>query len=201
MIDTRDKAERDQLERVRLENERLVLEKALAERERALAAREAALHQQESPPASAPVTARKRIDKNVLTNEGLVKLADAGYDEAFLMELIRRRPSKFDTTVDGLSYLAQAGLTQQLVRTVLALDEWERARKAEELAGAAAPPTPVAAGSAPALPPTTIPAGMKEVRQKVMVPQGQLRAGERGVMMLEPSGERWYWVPDGVANR
>ena len=49
--------------------------------------------------------------------------------------------------------------------------------------------------------PMAIPAGMKEIQQKVMVPQGQLRAGERGVMMLEPSGERWYWVPDGGSNR
>lgn len=199
MIEARERAERDRMERAHLDREREAREQMLAERERALAAREAALRKPDPEPEPLPVV-RKRVDRAVLTNEGLVKLADAGYDEAFLMELIRRRPSKFDTTVEGLSYLMQAGLTQQLVRTVLAVDEWERARKAEELAGAV-PPAPVAGGSMPPPPPAAIPAGMKEVRQKVMVPQGQLRAGERGVMMLAPSGERWYWVPDGSANR
>ncbi|MEP7363363.1 MAG: hypothetical protein ABI972_08920, partial [Acidobacteriota bacterium] len=200
MIESRDKAERDRMDWARVERERQAMEQSLAERERALAAREAALRRPEPQPEPQPQpVVRKRVDKNLLTNEGLVKLADAGYDETFLLELIRRRPSKFDTTVEGLSYLMQAGLTQQLVRTVLAVDEWERARRAEALAGASAATT--VAGGQPPSPPATIPAGMKEIHQKVMVPQGQLRAGERGVMMLEPSGERWYWVPDGSANR
>lgn len=192
LAEAREKAERERDERVRLERERLALEQSLAERERALEAREAALAKPQ-PDSETPPAARKRVDKNLLTNEGLVKLAEAGYDETFLMELIRRRPSKFDTTVEGLSYLMQAGLTQQLVRTVLAVDEWNRAGKAEALAFAAAP------GAASA--PPAIPADMREIRQKVLVPQGQLRAGERGVMMLEPSGERWYWVPDEKSNR
>jgi hypothetical protein len=186
MIESRNKAERERTEWARLERERQAMEQSLAERERALSARETAMRKPDSD-AEPPPVARKRVDKNLLTNEGLVKLADAGYDEVFLIQLIRRRPSKFDTTVEGLSYLMQAGLTQQLVRTVLAVEEWERAGRAEELAGAP--------------PPTTIPAGMKEVRQKVWVPHGELRPGERGVMLLEPSGERWYWVPDGSAYR
>lgn len=199
-----DRAVRARAEWARVERERQEMERALAERERLLAAREAALrppdpeHEPEPEPKYPPVM-RKRVDRNVLTNEGLVRLADAGYDEVFLMELIRRKQGKFDTTVEGLSYLMRAGLSQQLVRTVLAVEEWERARRAEELAGVSNPP-PVATGAPPVAPPVAIPAGMKEVRQKVMVPDGQLRAGERGVMMLAPSGERWYWVPD-AANR
>jgi len=198
LIEERARAGQARADWVRSERERLAMERALAERERAVSIREAAVRQPEPEPEPA-APARKRLDRNLLTNHGLVKLADAGYDEVFLMELIRRRPSQFDTTVEGLSYLMQEGLSQQLVRTVLAVDEWERARRAEELAGASMP-APLA--GAPAQPPTVeIPAGMIEVRQKVMVPQGQLRAGERGVMMLAPSGERWYWVPDGAGSR
>lgn len=199
-----DRAVRERAEWARVERERQEMERTLAQRERTLAAREAALRQPEpepepQPEPKYPPVMRKRVDRNVLTNEGLVRLADAGYDEVFLMELIRRKQGKFDTTVEGLSYLMRAGLSQQMVRTVLAVEEWERARRAEELAGVS-PPPPVASGAPPAAPPVAIPAGMKEVRQKVMVPDGQLRAGERGVMMLAPSGERWYWVPD-AANR
>lgn len=201
LAEERDKTERAKAEWARVERERQEMERQLAELERTVSAREAAMRQPEPGPEAEPKyppVMRKRVDRNVLTNEGLVRLADSGYDEVFLMELIRRKPAKFDTTVEGLSYLMRAGLSQQLVRTVLAVEEWERARRTEELATAA--PPPIAGGIPPAIQPPAIPAGMKEVKQKVMVPDGQLRAGERGVMMLAPSGERWYWVPDG-ANR
>lgn len=198
-MEENDRAERARAEWARVERERQEMERKLAERERAVAVREAAVREPEpeTEPSTPQPPPKRRVDRNLLTNEGLVKLADAGYDEVFLMELIRRKPAKFDTTIEGLSYLMRAGLSQQLVRTVLAVEEWERARRSEEMANVA--PPPMSGGNVPT-PPVSIPAGMKEIRQKVMVPDGQLRAGERGMMVLAPSGERWYWVPD-AANR
>lgn len=190
LLEEREREEKARQEWERAGRERREKEQALEERERNLAAREAAAR---SPAAEAPAErpARKRIDRNLLSNEGLVRLAEAGYDEVFLMDLIRRKAARFDTSVEGLEYLMKAGLSQQLVRSVLAVEEWERARRNEELAAAQA--------GTPERAPADLPADMKPVRQKLMVPGGQLRAGERGRMMLAPSGERWYWVPDAGA--
>ncbi|MCC6591522.1 MAG: hypothetical protein IT168_32850 [Bryobacterales bacterium] len=57
-----------------------------------------------------------------LTNQGLVQLAEAGYSEAFLLDLIQTRPTRFDTSVGGLVYLAKQGLSEKLLRTVAGLD-------------------------------------------------------------------------------
>ena len=57
-----------------------------------------------------------------ITNQGLVQLAEAGYSEAFLLDLIQTRPTRFDTTVGGLVYLAKQGLSEKLLRTVAGLD-------------------------------------------------------------------------------
>ncbi|MCC6294856.1 MAG: hypothetical protein IT164_19550 [Bryobacterales bacterium] len=185
-VEDRGRIERAREEWSRAERASRDREQALEERERALEKREEAARRAAAE--ASPPEAHRRMDRNLLTNEGLVRLAEAGYDEVFLMDLIRRKTARFDTSVEGLTYLMKAGLSQQLVRAVLALEEWERARRSEELAGAAAQGVP-----------EDMPSGMKPVRQKLMVPGGQLRAGERGRMMLAPSGERWYWVPDAVA--
>lgn len=185
LVEDRGRIERAREEWSRAERASRDREQALEERERALEKREEAARRAAAE--ASPPEAHRRMDRNLLTNEGLVRLAEAGYDEVFLMDLIRRKTARFDTSVEGLAYLMKAGLSQQLVRAVLALEEWDRARRSEDLAGAAA-------GVREEMPPD-----MKPVRQRLMVPGGQLRAGERGRMMLAPSGERWYWVPDAVA--
>jgi hypothetical protein len=58
-----------------------------------------------------------------LTNQGLVQLAEAGYSEEFLLDLIKSRPARFDTSVEGLVYLARQGLSEKLVRAVARLDK------------------------------------------------------------------------------
>lgn len=56
-----------------------------------------------------------------LTNQGLVQLAEAGYSEQFLLDLIKSRPARFDTSVEGLVFLARQGLSENLVRAVARL--------------------------------------------------------------------------------
>lgn len=64
-----------------------------------------------------------------ITNQGLVQLAEAGYSEAFLLDLIQTRPTRFDTTVGGLVYLAKQGLSEKLLRTVAGLDAKQQEEK------------------------------------------------------------------------
>jgi hypothetical protein len=76
----------------------------------------------ESP--SAPLRAPQT---NLITNEGLVTLARAGYDEDFLIDLMRIKRCRFDTSVEGLAYLAGQGISERLVKAALRLESQSRA--------------------------------------------------------------------------
>jgi hypothetical protein len=75
---------------------------------------------------------RVPLDRNTLTNEGVVTLALAGYGEPFIAELIRSKPVKFDTTVEGLAFLAYQGISERLVRRILQVDADKRREEEEE---------------------------------------------------------------------
>jgi hypothetical protein len=51
-----------------------------------------------------------------LTNENVVTLAKAGFDERFILQLIRASRTNFDTSVSGLVGLKQAGVSEELIR-------------------------------------------------------------------------------------
>ncbi|MFN7922803.1 MAG: hypothetical protein U0Q16_22040 [Bryobacteraceae bacterium] len=65
-----------------------------------------------------------------LDNEGLVMLARAGYNERFLLELIRAKTSRFDTSVEGLVYFAKNGVSERVVRAILLQQREARDREA-----------------------------------------------------------------------
>ena len=58
----------------------------------------------------------------MLTNDSIVKLSRAGFDELFIIERIRSSRTDFDTSVDGLIALKQAGVSEDLIR-VMALED------------------------------------------------------------------------------
>ena len=58
----------------------------------------------------------EKLKQQPLTNESIVTLAKAGFDELFLMQLIRSSRTNFDTSVQGLVALKQAGVSEDLVR-------------------------------------------------------------------------------------
>jgi hypothetical protein len=51
-----------------------------------------------------------------LTNDNVVTLAKAGFDEMFILQLIRTSRTNFDTSVTGLVSLKQAGVSEELIR-------------------------------------------------------------------------------------
>jgi hypothetical protein len=51
-----------------------------------------------------------------LTNENVVTLAKAGFDELFILQLIRNSRTNFDTSVDGLVALKKTGISEDLIR-------------------------------------------------------------------------------------
>jgi len=51
-----------------------------------------------------------------LTNDNIVTLAKAGFDELFILQLIRSSRTDFDTSVPALAQLKKAGISEDLIR-------------------------------------------------------------------------------------
>jgi hypothetical protein len=50
-----------------------------------------------------------------LTNENVVTLAKAGFDELFILQLIRTSRTNFDISIPGLVALKQSGVSEELI--------------------------------------------------------------------------------------
>ena len=56
------------------------------------------------------------LTRNVLTNSDIVTLANAGFSEAFILQLVTTSTTKFDMTTDALANLAKNGITEMIIR-------------------------------------------------------------------------------------
>lgn len=59
-----------------------------------------------------------QLKQQPLTNDSVVTLAKAGFDELFILQLIRNSRTNFDTSVAGLVVLKQAGVSEDLIRSM-----------------------------------------------------------------------------------
>jgi hypothetical protein len=57
-----------------------------------------------------------QMKQQPLTNESIVTLAKAGFDELFIVQLMHSSRTNFDTSVQGLVVLKQAGVSEDLIR-------------------------------------------------------------------------------------
>jgi len=89
--------------------------------------------------------------QNTLTNHDIVVLAQAGFNENFIADFIAMSRTRFDTTVTGLAEMAKEGLTERLIRVMLA--------NAAQDGNAAAAGSPAAGSSAG---PVIVPAALTE---------------------------------------
>ncbi len=131
----------------------------------------------------------------MLNNEGLVILARAGYNERFLVELIQSQPGRFDTSVEGLVYLAQQGVSEKIVRLIIGEQRADERRQAERAAAGIDNDDPFQ----PAAEPVKTPVRMKVVKQKVLAPASPLAQplGPNPTIMVEKRmfGDRYYAMP------
>lgn len=91
------------------------------------------------------------IPRHVLSNEGIVQLSEAGYDQMFLVNLIQQKQTRFDTSVEGLAYLAEHGIPVNIVRFMIANEN-----------------KPAVSFMEPAAAPTMVPMHME--KRRVLVP-------------------------------
>jgi hypothetical protein len=73
-------------------------------------------------PAVAQEQAVTPLSRQLLTNDSVIMLAKAGFDELFIIERIHTSRTRFDTSVEGLIALKQAGVSEDLIR-VMALHD------------------------------------------------------------------------------
>lgn len=67
-------------------------------------------------PATAQQFTTAQLAHQPLTNDSVVTLAKAGFDELFILQLIRHSRTNFDTSVEGLVGLKKAGVSEDLIR-------------------------------------------------------------------------------------
>jgi hypothetical protein len=91
-------------------------------------------------PVAAQQPAAVQLTHQPLNNESILTLAKAGFDEMFLMQLIHTSRTNFDTSVQGLVLLKQAGLSEDLIRMMA-------------IPGATMPAAPAAAAAVAPKPP------------------------------------------------
>jgi ABC-type enterochelin transport system permease subunit len=67
-------------------------------------------------PAAAQQFTVAQMAHQPLTNDSIVTLAKAGFDELFILQLIRSSRTNFDTSVEGLVAMKKAGVSEDLIR-------------------------------------------------------------------------------------
>lgn len=78
------------------------------------------------PPVLAQDYSATAFSKRILTNESVVTLAKAGFDELFIVERIRTSRTRFDMSVDGMVSLRAAGVTEDLIGVMALQDRRNR---------------------------------------------------------------------------
>src|SRR2546423_5981531 len=82
-----------------------------------------ALAAADQPPGVPVVASTIRTDstprREMLTNEGIVLLSDAGFSDSFIVEKILLSRTRFDVSAEGLAYLRNNAISEELVRFIL----------------------------------------------------------------------------------
>jgi hypothetical protein len=122
-----------------------------------------ALHAADTPVLPGPSVARDEapLPPDVLTNEGVVQLSNAGFSDGFIVQKIQLSRTRLDTTVEGLTFLRRNSVSERLIEYVLQ-------HEAQPMPPAAAPGTQT---GAPAL------VRMKIVKTKLLVPAEDIPGG------------------------
>jgi hypothetical protein len=80
------------------------------------------------------------LTKRPLTNEAVVTLAKAGFDDLFLMRLIAGSRTNFDVSIPAMVALKQAGLSEEVIRFMVIPEQRVLPKPVVEEAPAKAPP-------------------------------------------------------------
>ena len=146
----------------------------------------AVLFAADAPTVVSPFGSEPPAPRDMMTNQSLVILSEAGFSDSFIVEKILLSRTRFDTSPEGLAYLGHKALSEELVQFVL---EYSAKPAGVQLAA------PV---------PTIVP--MKIATARVLVPLTTAVPASPIVMPLSPPmtpvpmplgqyARQWYWNP------
>jgi hypothetical protein len=121
----------------------------------------AAVSAADTPVVTSVVRDEAPLPADVLTNEGVVQLSNAGFSDAFIVQKILLSRTRLDTTVEGLTFLRRNSVSERLIEYILQ-------HEAEPMPAAGSP-------VAQAAPPAVI--RMKVVKTKLLVPVNEVPGG------------------------
>lgn len=101
------------------------------------------------------------LPADVLTNEGIVQLSNAGFSDAFIVQKILLSRTRLDTTVEGLTFLRHNSVSERLIEYILQHE--------------AEPVPPAAAPGVQSGPPSLV--RMKVMKTKLLVPANEVPGG------------------------
>ncbi|HEY2861767.1 MAG TPA: hypothetical protein VGJ21_25430 [Terracidiphilus sp.] len=120
-----------------------------------------------------------------LTNDDVKKLVKNGFSEDVIVAMVEANDSVFDVSMDGLTSLKDAGISNPVIQAMLKAEA--RKRQSGPAPVPAVTPQPVPAPPAmPVMPPgvPAMPAGMQQMMSMAM---GMMGGGAGGGMMGDPS--------------
>jgi len=136
------------------------------------------------------------ISRNVLTNMGVSLLAKAGYSEGFIIDIIHHKQTQFDVSAEGLAWLAGQGLSERIVRTMVANENKEQrtAIVPASIHVMTQPPSAVSTVSAPTAAASRTQKVPMQVSIEVAMPTPEPSPASWYVRGWEP--DRWYVIPN-----
>jgi hypothetical protein len=136
------------------------------------------------------------ISKNVLTNMGVALLAKAGYSEGFIIDIIHHKQTQFDVSAEGLAWLAGQGLSERIVRTMVANENKEQrtAIVPASIQVVTQPPSAVPTASATQAAASRTQKVPMQVSIGVAMPTPEPSPASWYVRSWEP--DRWYIIPN-----
>lgn len=115
----------------------------------------------DTPVVNSVVRDEAALPADVLTNEGIVQLSNAGFSDAFIVQKILLSRTRLDTTVEGLTFLRHNSVSERLIEYILQHE--------------AQPVPPATAPGVQPGPPSLV--RMKVVKTKLLVPANEVPGG------------------------
>ncbi|MBL8217946.1 MAG: hypothetical protein JNL62_01885 [Bryobacterales bacterium] len=144
--------------------------------------------------ATMPAVPLSGLGRNVLTNQGVALLARSGYSEGFIIDMIFHKETQFDVSAEGLAWLAKQGLTERVVRAMVANERKEQSTAIVPAAVVVGQPAPVMAPSISQTQ-TVLAAGGKPVNVEVEVTMPTPGPSNSSWYMRGWDRDRWYLMP------
>jgi hypothetical protein len=124
---------------------------------------------------------------DVVTNDGLVVLSEAGFSDSFIVEKISLSRTRFDVTAEGLAGMRRKGISEELVTFVLR-------HSAKGAVAQTAAPAPIAVPMKLVKMNVLVPLTNPVSASPLALPASPALSGPASMPVMSPMGSQYIWV-------